>query len=105
MPSFDGWPFDAQVQEVRFEAAVYELLRSEPNIMLSNLLYHRVPVQLEGPRLEPPQDIVGRLFFVFEKAEGKTNIWNKNQLGTQGMQPILARPKGPMLILSLGLPS
>lgn len=30
MPNFEGWPFHEQVSEVTFEAAVYELLRSEP---------------------------------------------------------------------------
>jgi len=75
MPNFDGFPIQAQVPEVKFEVAVYELLRSEPNILASCLLYHRVPVQHDGPRLDPPQDIAGRRLFLFEKAEGENNVW------------------------------
>ncbi|MCJ1355611.1 MAG: hypothetical protein MMC33_005603 [Icmadophila ericetorum] len=57
MPDFSGFHIGVQVSEVKFEAAVYELLRSEPHIMASHLLYHRVPVQQEGPKLSVPQDI------------------------------------------------
>jgi len=64
-----------QVPEVKFEVAVYELLRSEPNILASRLLYHRIPVQHVGPRLGPPQDIAGRGLFLFERAEGEDNVW------------------------------
>ena len=75
MPNFDGFPIEVQVPEAKFEVAVYELLRSEPDIMASRLLYHRIPVQHIGPRLDPPKDIAGRRLFVFEKAEGKNNVW------------------------------
>ncbi|KAF2793863.1 hypothetical protein K505DRAFT_243428, partial [Melanomma pulvis-pyrius CBS 109.77] len=50
MPNYDGFPIQVQVPEVKFEIAVYELLRSEPNILASRLLYHRIPVQHVGPR-------------------------------------------------------
>lgn len=53
----------------------YKLLRSEPNILVSRLLYHRIPVEHVGHRLDPPQDIAGRRLFVFEKAEGEKDIW------------------------------
>lgn len=76
MPNYDGWPFDKQGPEVKFQVALYELLRSEPTILASRLLYHRMPVQHPGPRLDPPQDIAGRRLFLFERAEGENNIWS-----------------------------
>ncbi|KAH9952260.1 3-hydroxybutyryl-CoA dehydratase [Lactifluus volemus] len=75
MPNYDGFPIDTQVSEVKFEVALYELLRSEPNILASHLLYHRIPVQRIGPRLDHPQDIAGRRLFLFERAEGENNVW------------------------------
>ena len=75
MPNYDGFPIQVQVPEVKFEVAVYELLRSEPNILASRLLYHRIPVQHVGPRLDPPRDIAGRRLFLFERAEGENNVW------------------------------
>ncbi|KND90471.1 hypothetical protein TOPH_05004 [Tolypocladium ophioglossoides CBS 100239] len=39
MPNFNGFPIHSQATEVQFEAATYELLRSEPNIFVSDLLY------------------------------------------------------------------
>jgi hypothetical protein len=75
MPDFDGFPIRVQVQEAKFEVAVYELLRSEPEILVSCLLYYRIPVELAGPRVDIPQDIVGRRLFLFERAEGKNNVW------------------------------
>ncbi len=75
MPNYDRFPIDAQVPEVKFEVALYELLRSEPNILASHLLYHRNPVQHVGPRLDHPQDVAGRRLFLFERAEGENNVW------------------------------
>lgn len=75
MPDFEGWPFHAQVIEVKFEAAAYVLLRSEPSILASRLLYHRIPVQYVGPRRDLPQDIAGRRLFLFERAEGENQVW------------------------------
>lgn len=75
MPNFSGWPFHKQVDEVKFEAATYELLRSESNIMASRLLYHRIPVRHDGPRFDIPQDISGRRLFLFERTEGEINVW------------------------------
>lgn len=75
MPDFDGCPVQSQVPEVKFEVAVYELLRSEPNILASHLLYHRIPVQHVGPKLDLPQDIAGRHLFLFERADGENNVW------------------------------
>ena len=75
MPNYDGFPIDVQVPEVKFEVALYDLLRSEPNILASHLLYHRIPVQHVGAGLDCPQDIAGRRLFVFERAEGENNVW------------------------------
>ncbi|KAL8346133.1 hypothetical protein RB598_000167 [Gaeumannomyces tritici] len=75
MPNYDGFPIDMQISEVKFEAAVYELLRSEPNVLASRLLYHRIPLQRDGPRLDRPKDIMGRRLLVFERAAGENNIW------------------------------
>ncbi|KND87198.1 hypothetical protein TOPH_08182 [Tolypocladium ophioglossoides CBS 100239] len=55
MPNFDGFPIDSQVDNVKFEAAAYELLHPEPSILVSRSLYYRVPVQLDGPKLPPPR--------------------------------------------------
>jgi hypothetical protein len=77
MPNFDGAPIHKQVPEVKFEVAVYELLRSEPDILASRLLYYRIPVQHVGPRLDFPQDIAGRHLFVFKRADGEKNIWRE----------------------------
>ena len=54
---------------------VYQLLRSEPDILTSRLLYHRIPVQHVGSRLDPALDIVGRHLFLFEREEGENNVW------------------------------
>ncbi|KAE9379272.1 hypothetical protein N431DRAFT_434272 [Stipitochalara longipes BDJ] len=43
MPKNDGFPIHVQVLEVKFEAAVYELLRSELDILASRLLFGRIP--------------------------------------------------------------
>ncbi|OBT66610.1 hypothetical protein VE03_03960 [Pseudogymnoascus sp. 23342-1-I1] len=45
MPDFDGFPIHRQIPEAEFEVAAYELLRSEPQILISRLLYHRIPMQ------------------------------------------------------------
>jgi hypothetical protein len=76
MPNYDGFPIHMQVPEVKFEVAVYELLRLEPNILASYLLYHRIPVQHVSPRLNLLQDIAGRRLFLFERAEGENNVWH-----------------------------
>ena len=83
MPGWDGWPLEKQVRDVRFEAAVYELLRSQPKIRNSHLLYHRVPQQYPGPHLVVPPDLKGRRLFVFERAEGAKNWWNDSSPNAQ----------------------
>ncbi|OBT73570.1 hypothetical protein VF21_07633 [Pseudogymnoascus sp. 05NY08] len=75
MPDFDGFPIHKQIPEAKFEVAAYELLRSEPQILVSHLLYHRIPVQHASPRIHIPQDILGRRLFVFERAEGENNVF------------------------------
>lgn len=75
MPDFDGFTIDKQVPEALFEAATYNLLRTEPDIQASRLLYYRVPVQHPGPKLGKPLDLSGRRLLVFERAEGVNNVW------------------------------
>lgn len=75
MPNFDGFEIDRQVSEVIFEAAVYELLREEPCALAARLIYHRVPVQHAGTRLQLPHDTAGRRLFLFENSEGENNVW------------------------------
>ena len=75
VPNFDDATIQWQVSDVKFEIAVYRLLRSEPNILASPLLYHRIPAQHAGPRLDLPQDIAGRHLFLFERTEGEKNVW------------------------------
>ncbi|KAK3369872.1 hypothetical protein B0H63DRAFT_514128 [Podospora didyma] len=75
MPEFDGFPIEWQASEAQFEAAVYELLRPEAEILASRLLYHRFPAQHPGTKLETPQDLAGRRLFLFETAEGENNVW------------------------------
>ncbi|KAG5333151.1 hypothetical protein C0989_006196, partial [Termitomyces sp. Mn162] len=77
MPNFVGYPFNMQVTEVEFEAAIYELLCSDPHIMVSRLLAYRAPVQYASPRVNIPEDIVGRRLFLFERAQGDHDIWNE----------------------------
>lgn len=73
MPNYVGFPISMQAPEAKFEAAVYKLLRTEPNILVSVLLC--IPVQRDGPRLDPPQDLAGRRLLLFDKVEGDKNVW------------------------------
>ncbi|KAJ8125508.1 hypothetical protein O1611_g8131 [Lasiodiplodia mahajangana] len=76
MPNFDGFPFQSQVTEIKFEVATYGLLRSKSNVPVSRLLYHRIPLEHDGPRLDLPSDILGRRLLLFEKAEGGNIYWD-----------------------------
>ena len=76
MPGFDGFPIEKQVPETLFEAAVYRLLRSEPDIRASYLLYYRPPKQSPGPTPSIPRNLNGRRLFVFERAAGCNNVWD-----------------------------
>ncbi|KAL8755704.1 MAG: hypothetical protein Q9184_004719 [Pyrenodesmia sp. 2 TL-2023] len=75
MPDFDGFPVEKQAPEAWFEAAVYKLLRSEPDIRASHMLYFRAPKRNPGPRLSIPRNLNGRRLFVFEMAAGCNNVW------------------------------
>ncbi|EJP61249.1 3-hydroxybutyryl-CoA dehydratase [Beauveria bassiana ARSEF 2860] len=75
MPDYDGFPIQVQIPEVKFEAAVYKLLDSEPSISCSRLLYYRAPRQHAGLRHDRPGDILGRRLMVFGRAEGENNVW------------------------------
>ncbi|KAH8587920.1 hypothetical protein B0O99DRAFT_379572 [Bisporella sp. PMI_857] len=82
MPNSNGFPIQLQVPEVKFEVAVYDLLRSEPNILASRLLYYHIPVQHISPRFDPFQD-AGRRLFLFEEQKERImysgiSVQNKN---------------------------
>jgi hypothetical protein len=83
MPGFDGFPIDVQVPEVKFEAQVYKPLLPETDILVSHLLYYRIPKLHEGPKLERPEDIAGHRLFVFERSEGENNVWHTLKLDQQ----------------------
>ena len=70
-PNYSCLQFHVQVSKVKFEVALYELLRSKPNIMASNLLNYRILIQQVGLRLDVPQDIIGRCLLLLKKANGK----------------------------------
>ncbi|KAI5862396.1 hypothetical protein GGS23DRAFT_98537 [Durotheca rogersii] len=89
MPAYDGSPMDFLIQEIKFEAAVYTLLGSQPDIPTSRPLYYRAPVQHNGARVDMPRDIRGRCLMVFERAEGENNIWG--ELGPDGKACLLAQ--------------
>lgn len=75
VPGFQGFPIEKQIPEVRFEAAVYDLLKTNPRIKVSRLLYHRLPLQLHEPSVSHPTILVGRALFAFQKAEGVKDVW------------------------------
>ncbi|KAH7405682.1 3-hydroxybutyryl-CoA dehydratase [Phaeosphaeria sp. MPI-PUGE-AT-0046c] len=77
MPGYDGFTTERQTAEVLFEAATYKLLQSESDIKASLLLYSRGPIDLPGPKAHIPSSIVGRRLFVFDRAEGKNNVWKE----------------------------
>ena len=77
MPEFDGFPLHVQVLEVRFEAAVYGLLQTQPDIRASTLLYHRVPTLNDRPKDSIPTDLSGRRLMVFERSRGENNVFLK----------------------------
>lgn len=70
-PNYSCLTFHVQVSKVKFEVALYELLRSEPNSMASNLLNYRILVQQVVPRLDVPQDIIGRCLLLLKRADGE----------------------------------
>jgi hypothetical protein len=89
MPDYDGFTIKRQVPEVLFEAATYKLLRNEPEIRPSRLLYYRVPILKPGPKTKIPTDFSGRRIFVFERADGTNNVWE--QLNAEGRVCIATR--------------
>jgi hypothetical protein len=52
MPNYNGFLIHVQVLKAKFEVVVYKLLRSEPNILASCLLYYHILVQHISPRLK-----------------------------------------------------
>jgi hypothetical protein len=75
MPDFEGFPTAVQASEAQFEAAVYHLLLSKPEIRASRLLYHRFLVEYDGRGSTALVDLAGRRLMVFERAAGENNVW------------------------------
>lgn len=65
-----------QLADVQFEAEIYQLFRLHPEVLTSNLLYHRPPTY-EPNSLDrsPPRYLFGRAIFVFQKTPGVNNVW------------------------------
>ncbi|KAJ6589124.1 hypothetical protein B0H19DRAFT_1014234 [Mycena capillaripes] len=65
-----------QFYDVEFEAEIYRLFRLHPEVLTSNLLYHRAATYRPDTlnRLLP-RDVLGRALFVFQKTPGVNNIW------------------------------
>ncbi|KAF2496828.1 3-hydroxybutyryl-CoA dehydratase [Lophium mytilinum] len=89
MPEFDGLSIRVQIAEIKFEAAAYQLLSSEPSILVSRLLYYRIPTKHGGPVVKPPRNLAGRRLMVFERAEGGNDVWD--DLDEQGKAFLLAQ--------------
>ncbi|KAJ6494847.1 hypothetical protein C8R47DRAFT_974143 [Mycena vitilis] len=64
--------FEETITDVEFEAAVYNLLRSESEIKISRLIFYRAPARVTN---KIPDHLAGRDLFVFQKAEGQNNAW------------------------------
>jgi hypothetical protein len=71
---------------------VYSLLKGNLDIRASRLLYFRVPIERHGTKTAPPVDLSGRRFFVFEKAEGTTNVLWDLTAGAKVTSPPLRHP-------------
>jgi hypothetical protein len=85
MPNYDGFDMDFLLGDINFEAATYKLLETS-NIPASRLLYFRLPVQHPGLRDKVPTDLAGRRLMVFEKADGRDNVWRT--LSHEGKVPL-----------------
>ncbi|KAJ7746567.1 hypothetical protein B0H16DRAFT_1375768 [Mycena metata] len=68
---------ERMVGAVEFEVAIYNTLRSDAEVKVSRLLFHRVPVRVTPN--ERHNHLMGRELFVFEKADGKHNVWPDNE--------------------------
>ena len=74
MPKYDGQAIPFVKNDHSFEVAALHLAKSGW-FRASRLLYDRIPVCREGPKLDVPKDIVGRGMHLFEKAYGERNIF------------------------------
>jgi hypothetical protein len=70
MPKFlnVSWYKGVAAAKAKWEVAVRGLLHSEPDILVSRMLYCRIPVLHDGPKLHVPQDIKGRHLYLTEGA-------------------------------------
>lgn len=76
MPKYGG-DYLSELSDDTFQAMIYELLRSEPNILVSRLDYNRPTCKKDHPPLDYPQDITGRGLFLFTRARGVNNVWHE----------------------------
>ncbi|KXS97702.1 hypothetical protein AC579_4480 [Pseudocercospora musae] len=70
MPLVNGDSNNYQVADLKFEAAVYEMLRDNHDIKASRLLCYRAPAQCGDDKSSIAQNIVGRRLMVFDRKEG-----------------------------------
>lgn len=75
MPDYDGFKMDYLLGDINFEIATYKLLE-ESEVPVSRLLYSRLPVQRTGPHTDVPTDLAGRCLMLFEKVDGRDNVWH-----------------------------
>lgn len=89
MPNYDGFELDYLLGDIKFEIAAYNLLEKSA-VPASRLLYSRLPVQHTGSRTDIPTDVTGRRLMVFEKVDGRDNVWHGlNAEGKVGFAPII----------------
>jgi hypothetical protein len=82
-PGYDGYPFHVVLSEAKLEAAIYQLLQSDNEVLASGLIVHRLRVLRSITSADiPPVVDEGRCLFVFEKAKGSNNVWRELD-GTQ----------------------
>ncbi|KAJ3043252.1 hypothetical protein HDV00_005572 [Rhizophlyctis rosea] len=69
-PNYVGAPIETVIREVQFEAAVHELLKSDPDIPVSPLLFYRLPVTKTADLVVDAENIDdGRQMMVFDMAK------------------------------------
>ncbi|GAB1314711.1 hypothetical protein MFIFM68171_04921 [Madurella fahalii] len=88
MPNYDGFGMDFLLGDMTFETEVYGLLEHS-EIPVSRLLYFRLPAQYPGPATDVPADLAGQRVIVFEKVDGRDNVWGG--LSVEGKRSVLTQ--------------
>ncbi|KAK3944096.1 3-hydroxybutyryl dehydratase [Diplogelasinospora grovesii] len=93
MPNYDGFDMDFLLGDIKFETAVYKLLELNSEVPVSRLLYSRLPViqrtDHRAAAVAVPTDLAGRRLMVFEKVDGRDNVWGC--LSPEGKRNLLAQ--------------